>query len=446
MKLPKSLLDPAPPPRLLGRGQGDSQPRLSGPECCDVLVVGGGYTGCSAALHLAEQGRQVILLEAKEIGWGASGRSFGQVVPSAKQSEAHILKTFGTEQGRGVIDLLAGGPKLVFELVDRFGIDCGDFRGGMIVGAHSRKGAAALRARQADLASQGLPVEFLEGTAAAEVIGSDYYPSCLLDRRAGALNPQAYVRGLAAAAQSAGAQVFCDSAVTALAKTAAGWKAETEEGSVSAPTLVLAVNAYAGPPFTDHWPKLARSMIPMRAYQLVSEPLSENVARSVLPQGQSMIDSRHLFSGIRRLQDGRLQVGVDGPVFSTVGKPWADLASRRILETFPQIQDLRWAEAWPGWVAVTNDLYPRLHQLEPRVWCAYGYSGRGIAFGTLMGREIARNILRDPAAPPCYPVTPLKPLFGHAFAPLYVSGLLALYRRMDSRAMKGYLGSGTVRP
>ena len=93
-------------------------------------------------------------------------------------------------------------------------------------------------------------------------------------------------------------------------------------------------------------------------------------------------------------------------------------------------------------MAVTNNLYPRLHRLEPGVWCAYGYSGRGIAFGTLMGREIARNILRDPAAPPRYPVTPLRPLFGHAIAPIYVGGLLALYRRMDSRAMKGYLGTG----
>lgn len=439
MTLPMPLLDPAPPPRLLGRGNHDARPRLSGPQECDALVIGGGYTGSSTALHLAEQGKQVVLLEAKEIGWGASGRSFGQIVPSAKQSEGHILKTFGMEQGQGVIDLLADGPRLVFDLVHRFGIDCDDFRSGMIVGAHSRKAAAAMKARQADLSSQGLPVEFLEGTAAADLIGSDYYPACLLDRRAGALNPQAYVRGLAAAAQTAGAQVFCDSAVTALAKTAAGWKADTAEGSISAPTLVLAVNAYAGPPFTDHWPKLARALIPMRAYQLISEPLSENVSRTVLPQRQSMIDSRHLFSGIRLLNDGRLQVGVDGPAFSAKGQPRADLASRRILETFPQIQDLRWAEAWPGWVAVTNNLYPRLHQLEPGVWCAYGYSGRGIAFGTLMGREIARNILRDPEAPPRYPVTPLKPLFGHAFAPIYVSGLLALYRRMDSRAMKGYL-------
>ncbi len=102
---------------------------------------------------------------------------------------------------------------------------------------------------------------------------------------------------------------------------------------------------------------------------------------------------------------------------------------------------MEWAEAWPGWVAVTKDQYPRLHQLEPEVWCAFGYSGRGIAFGTLMGREIARNILRDPASPPRYPVTPVKPIFGHAFAPIYMKALMAHYRRRDSQAMTGYVGN-----
>lgn len=405
----------------------------------EVLVIGGGYTGLSSALHLAEQGKEVILLESREFGWGASGRAFGQVVPYAKHDSSHILKTYGARQGQAIIDLLAGGPDLVFGLIDRYAIDCDDFRSGMIVAAHSAAAAKVLRGRADYWSSRGAAVEFLESRAAAEVIGSDYYSACLLERRAGSLNPLAYARGLAEAALQTGAAAFEQSPVNALRLKGNRWHAKTPQGSVKARTLVLATNAYSETPFGEIWPDLRRSFVPIRTYQLISAPLRENLHRSILPRRQSMIDTRHLFSGIRVLKDGRLHISADGPAFDPSGKPRYEEARERVCATFPQIDSLEWDEGWSGWIAVTKDQYPRLHQLEPDVWCAFGYSGRGIAFGTLMGREIARHILRHVDALPRFPCTPVKAMFGRAIAPVVIRLLMAHYRRSDARKMAGYV-------
>ncbi len=415
-------------------------PRLDDKLGCDVAIIGGGLTGLSSALHLAEAGKDVVLLEAKQVGWGASGRAFGQIVPAAKHQDSHVLKTFGATRGQAIIDLLSGGPRLVFDLIDRHGILCDDTRSGMILAAHSRKAAKVLRSRRDALVAKGADVAFLQGSAAYELIGSDYYPACFLDRRAGSLNPNAFVRGLAEVAARSGVAVFCNSPVHRLSKCGEEWEVGTREGSVVARSVVLAVNAYLGTPFSDLWPDLARSFIPMRTYQLISEPVGHNVAASILPKRQSMIDTRHLFSGIRRTGDGRLHVSGDGPAFDPAGRSDPDLAAKRIMATFPQVKSLDWAETWPGWVAVTQDQYPRLHHLAAGVWCAFGYSGRGIAFGLLLGREIARHILGNRQDPPVYPVTPLKPIFAHAFSPDYVTALMAYYRRRDRMATAGYLG------
>src|SRR5262249_19074655 len=149
-------------------------------------------------------------------------------------------------------------------------------------------------------------------------------------------------------------------------------------GTVTADSVVIATNAYTG----NLWPGLGDSIIPMRAHQLVTKPLGDNIRRTILPQGQPMIDTRHLFSGLRLHPDGRLQASADGPAFP-IGEPYLGKLTRRLAATFPQLGPLEWEHRWSGWVAVTYDMYPHLHELASGVWAGLGYSGRGIALASL---------------------------------------------------------------
>ena len=406
-------------------------PPLEGSRQAAVAIVGGGFTGLSAALHLRERGIDAIVLEAQEIGWGASGRNFGQVVPYFKHDQAHVLQYFGPALGERLIAAAAGGPDLVFELIRRYAIDCSAQRKGLVFAAHSPTGQAALEHRTAFWQRRGVPVEMRFGTDAEALIGSRYYAACSLDPRGGTLNPLAYVRGLAASAAKLGATLCTRSPVTALTRAGSGWRLATPRGEVTAGTVVLATNAY-----TDRalWPGLRESLIPMRGYQLASKPISENLRRSILPQGQPLTDTRHLFSGVRLHADGRLHASTDGPAFDAAGEADLGAASRRLQIIFPQLGDIEWEYRWAGWVAMSYDLYPHLHELAPGLWSGLGYSGRGIALATLMGREIAMRIAGMPEGELAIPVTPLQPRRHHRLARPLVSSLMIYYRLHDAIA------------
>jgi len=395
-----------------------------------VAVIGAGFTGVSTALHLAERGIETVVLEARSIGWGASSRNFGQIVPYFKHDQDHVIHRFGVERGEQMINAVAQGPDLVFSLIERHAIACSAVRKGLIFGAHSPAGRAQLERRSEFWRARGAPVEMFDGDAAAALIGSRYYEACSLDRRGGTINPLAYVRGLAAAAIRAGAKICTETAALRLERRGNDWCALTPRGEVLADTVVLASNAYTS---AQLWPGLRQSIIPMRAYQFVSRPLGDNLRRSVLPQGQPLTDTRHLFSGIRLHPDGRLQSSADGPAFRVGGSGKPAQAARRIAETFPQLGSLDWEFAWAGWIAMTYDQYPHLHRLAPGLWAGLGYSGRGIALATMMGREIAELIAGTDAAVLPLPVTPLQPRAMTRIARPMVGALLAYYRRLDAR-------------
>jgi glycine/D-amino acid oxidase-like deaminating enzyme len=392
-----------------------------------VAVIGGGFTGLSTALHLAEAGIDVAVLEAKEIGWGASGRAFGQVVPYLKLGEPAILRHYGTERGTRIIDAVAAGPDLVFELIFRHRIECWPTRSGLIFAAHSPGGRRDLERRTQYWQQRGAPVEMLEGTACAEAIGSPLYPAASLDRRGGNINPFAYVRGLAHAAAKAGATLHTRTAVRGLTRRDGKWAVDAGNAGVTADNVVIATNAYT----TDLWPGLRESIIPMRGHGFVSAPLSDNVSRSILPHRQSLTDTRLLYSGARMLPDGRLHASAHGQSFGA--EPRADWArvDARIRRLFPQLGTVKWQQAWTGWVAMTTDHFPRLHELAPGLFAGLGYNGRGIAAATMMGRDLATLVrgARDDAT--VFPVTPIRALRWHRIAPTLIRGLVQVYRVRD---------------
>lgn len=402
-------------------------PPFAGEATTEVAIVGGGFSGLSAALHLVERGVSVTLLEARGLGTGGSGRAFGQVVPYAKHGEPHILQHFGEAQGSRIIEALGHGPALVWDLIDRHGIACDDVRSGLIFAAHNEAGLAGLEARAAYWQSRGAPVEMLDAGRTAAFIGSARYGAALIDRRGGHINPLAYAYGLAHAAVRAGVKMHADSRVRTLAREGQGWRLATAGGSLRADRIVICAGAYAD----DLWPGLRRSVVPIRAHQLVTAPLSANLRRSILPEGQSVTDTRRLYSGARMLRDGRLHLSVDGEGFARSATTFSDKAAARARGLFPQLGDITFEEAWTGWVDMSADQYPHLHRLADTAWAIIGLSGRGIAFGTLLGREVSRHMLDGEGAEVFMPVTPMKPIAIRSFAPPLIGALMAWYRLRD---------------
>ena len=388
---------------------------------------GRSFTGPSAALHLAEAGSAVAVLEAREIGWGASGRAFGQVVPYMKHDRQSILDRYGPERGARVVDAVSAGPAEVFALIDRHGIDCDLVRTGLIFGAHTPSGGKALAARAAYWQGRGEPVELPEGAAAAGAVGSAAYPAALLDRRGGHLNPYAYAHGLAAAAARLGASIHAGTPVHGIRRDGGRWRLDAGAAEITADAVILAANAYGG----DLWPGLRQSVIPMRGHGVVSVPLSDNQLGGVLPGGQPLTDTRRLFSGIRVLPGGRLHVSLDGPAFTAAGGPYLEKAQARVARLFPDLGRLEWEEAWSGWIALTPDQFPRVHELAPGLYSGLGYSGRGIAAATMIGRELAARATGAPDDALVFPLDPLRPLPLHGLAALPIGALLNWWRVLD---------------
>jgi glycine/D-amino acid oxidase-like deaminating enzyme len=402
---------------------------LQGNRRVAIAIIGAGFTGLSTALHLAERGIAPLVIEAKEIGWGASSRNFGQVVPYFKHDQDHVLRHFGTDVGERLIAAAGGAPDLVFSLIERHKIACTPVRKGLIFAAHSPAARAGLEERTAFWQRRGAPIEMLDGPDTAAAIGSPFYAACSLDRRGGTINPLAYVRGLAAAATKAGAAIVTQTPVLDLDRAGTQWRLRTPHGEVVADSVVLATNAYTE---SRLWPGLRESVIPMRAYQLASRPLGENLRRSILPQGQPLTDTRPLFSGVRLHPDGRLQASADGPAFDHEGEAAVSKLTRRLQTIFPQLGPLEWEYRWAGWVAMTYDRYPHLHALAPGLWAGLGYSGRGIGLATLMGREIAARIAGTATEDLAFPITSLEPRRITRIAKPLVGSLMTYYRMCDA--------------
>jgi len=428
---------PLPEPYTRGAPPRLAAPALRGRTKADVVIVGGGYTGLSTALHLSAAGVQSVVLEAREVGWGGSGRAFGQVVPYAKHDHAHVLAHFGGDRGERMIAMLATGPDLVFELVERHGIACDAVRNGLIFAAHTPANAKMLEERAKFWQARGAPVALLDAAGVTELAGSTYYPAAVVDRRGGCVEPISYARGLGHAAVKAGVRIFEQSRVAHLEPHEGRWLARAGDGEVETDTVVLATDAY-----TDAlWPGLQRSLIPLRGYHLATAPLSENLRKTIMPGGQSLTDTRRLYSAIRLRSDGRLQVSTDGPAFTANAHAFLGKAVRRIQNVFPQLGEPAWQSEVAGWVGMTTDQYPHLHDLAPGVWAAVGLSGRGIAFGTLLGRELTKRILGKPESECTMPVTPLRTSLAHSLARPLVGSLMSWYRIRDRQELaRGYVG------
>ena len=404
-----------------------ARPALAGGVETDVAVIGGGYTGLSAALHLAEAGRRVVLLEAHQPGWGASGRNGGQVNPGLKDGPAAIEAQYGPVFGPRMVALSGGVGDLVFGLIDRHGIACAARRNGWVRAAVTPQALAGLQAQARDWQARGAEVAPLDAGALADTLGTQTYPGGLIDRRGGSLHPLNYALGLAAVAERHGARIHGDSPVTAIDETGEAVRISTAAGHVTAAAALVCTNAYTGPLA----PPLGRTVVPVTSVQIATAPLGDNIARSILPGGAHASDSRRLLVYFRKDAQGRFVIGERG-AGSDRAIAARYMALRKAAEQlYPQLAGADWPFSWGGSVAITRDHLPGLHRLSPRVMAALGYNGRGVGMATALGRVLAQWAQGQPEEALHMPVTPARPIPFHGARRIGLGAAITLYRALD---------------
>ena len=384
-------------------------PPLQGEERADVCVIGGGFTGVSAALHAAEGGASVVLLEAGRVGSGASGRNGGQVIPGLKLDPREIEARFGAERGGRLTELVGGSADFVFDLVRRHRIECDARQDGWLKACHSEAALRAATLTARDWSRRGAAVEEIDRVRIAELTGTGAYLGGFVDHRGGVVQPLSYVRGLARAAGHAGVRLYERSPAATPRRDGSAWVVSTPSGSVRAARVVIGTNGYTdlagarGP-----WPGLARTVIPVHSYIAATRPLADDLRHTILPKGQAVSDSRRLLRYFRLDAAGRLLMGGRGAMRESTDR--SDYASiiASALELYPALVGCDWEFVWGGKVAVTLDHLPHLHELAPGVHAALGYNGRGVAMATLMGSVLADRVLGRGA--PVFPESSLRPV------------------------------------
>jgi glycine/D-amino acid oxidase-like deaminating enzyme len=400
---------------------------LQGQAQADVVIVGAGFTGCAAALALALRGARVRVLEANTVGWGASGRTGGQVIPGLKYDPEEIDAMFGPELGPRMVAAAGSVGDEVFGLIERQAIACDAERKGWLQPAFSPRSLEIARRRCEQWQQRGADVAPVERSRMARLLGSDHYLGGWEDRRAGHVQPLSFTRGLAAAAQRAGAVFHDDSPVSALARQGSSWRVSTRQGAVDAGQVLLATNGY-----TDGlWPGLARTVVPVISFQAATVPLPDTLGKDILPEGHAASDTRRLLWYFRRDVQGRLVMGGRAPFREDLGPADANHVRAAVDRLYPQLRNTPFEFHWFGRVAMTQDHIPHLNRLDDGLWAALGYNGRGVGMATLMGRFLAElaSGMREQDIP--FPVTAMHPIVGYPFTRLAARVLTGYYRVRD---------------
>lgn len=360
---------------------------LAGDETADVCIVGAGYTGLSAALHLAARGYSVAVLEAERVGWGASGRNGGQLGTGQRKDQRSLEKTLGKEWARRLWALGVESNALVKELIARHRIDC-DLKPGLLQAGWKRSCATWLKSEAEHLETEYgyTGMRYVPRDEMHEMVATECYHGGLLDEGGAHLHPLNYALGLARAAREGGVRIYEETRVLDVAQ---GDPAEvkTAAGTVRARHVLLACNAYLG----RLAPEIAGHMMPINNFILATEPLGDE-ARKLIRDDVCVQDTKFVIDYYRLSADGRLLFGGGESYSPSLPSDLAGFVRKPMLRVFPQLEDTRIDYAWSGSVAITLKRMPHFGRLAPNILFAHGYSGQGINIATLGGKLLAEAV------------------------------------------------------
>jgi gamma-glutamylputrescine oxidase len=364
-------------------------PALAGDAQADIVIIGAGYTGLSAAHHLAQSGLSPIVLEANQPGWGASGRNGGVITAKFRLSFPAIDAAHGRDMAKRMYDIAHEATDIVAELVDAHGIDdAGLTRSGQVKAAHNHetlayavKEAEWLRAELGDTT-----MSMLDADQVREETGSAGFVGGVLNAGSGGIHPLNYLHGLAEGVMKCGIAIHTGTPALCMRREGSGVLVETPDGVVRAKQAIIATNSYSD--LTSATAKLQRTLIPFRSAIIATERLSPNLAASVMPTRRTYTETKRMMRWFRMVDD-RVVFGGRG-AFGKTDSPAAFRALHKaMVGIFPQVADVPLAFSWSGLVAMTLDSVPHVGRVDDRVMVAMGYNGAGVAMSSLMGRYLA---------------------------------------------------------
>ena len=363
-------------------------PPLKGDVTTDVCVVGAGYTGLSAAIHLAERGYSVTLLEAERVGFGASGRNGGQLGTGQRKDQRTLEEKFGKEWAHRLWSLAEDSVATVKDLIADHNIEC-DLTPGVIMAAWKAGEVDWMKEEVDHMAKEyGYEqLEFIPQKEMREQIGTTRYHAGLLDKGAAHLHPLNYALGIARAAEAKGVKIYENTPVTKITDTDPA-KVHTKDGTVTARFVVVATNGY----LKKLEPRMARLIMPINNFIVATEPLSDNMARALIRDNVAVQDTKFVIDYYRLSADNRMLFGGGENYSSRFPRDIAAFVSKPMLRVFPQLADARIDYAWGGTLAITMSRMPDFGRLAPNVLYAQGFSGQGINMATLAGKLLSEAV------------------------------------------------------
>lgn len=360
------------------------QPRLAGDLDADICVIGAGFTGLSAGLELAEAGYKVVILEAREVGYGASGRNGGQICTGFSPGQQRIEAQLGKDDARKCFDIAEESKKLIVDRIAKHKIYC-DLKWGYLHAIPKPSQFDDLKAWKEEWDGLGYTdTQVLSKPQLEERLGTPIYHGALHEGGAGHFHPLNYCLGLAKAAMAAGAQIFENSAVLDVDQGPIA-KVRTVQGTVSAKFVIIGCNAYIGRMI----PALYGRIMPVTSYIIATEPLGENRAKSLIRDNDAVANTNFIVDYFRLTKDTRLLFGGRAS-YSTLEPPNLGKYMRpRMLSVFPGLSDVKIDHAWGGYIAITSNRIPDCGRLGDNIYYAHGYSGQGVALSGMYGKLMA---------------------------------------------------------
>lgn len=371
----------------------------------DVTIIGAGFTGLRAALKLAEAGVSVVVLDAGDVAYGASGRTGGQVNPMLPfNTPKKLREILGEDYFERLRETSLASADELFSTIKKYQIDCQARQNGWLRVCHSEKALRDAKAGVDEWNQYGAGMEIVGREEIQRRSGTKAYHAGVITPKGGAVQPMSLAIGLANSAKQRGCRIFGLSAVTAIDPLGKKWIAKTDGGQVTSDWVIVATNGYTG----DLIPKLSKTVIPITPIQIATDPLPESVIGSVLPEGHTISDSRRIIMYARREPDNRMVYGGHGNILANGEIRGVDWLMKDATRVFPQLKGVNWTFKWGGRIAITDDHLPHLHEPKPGILVGLGYNGRGVAMSNVMGRVMAERVLGADADALPFPTSAMK--------------------------------------